>query len=190
MATLQELLGESYNENMTLADIEKAIASMKLADLSSGQYVSVGKLNDYESRMKKAEQALKDKMTEEEKAQVEREKREEYYKALEKENMLNKFTAKLSKSIKDETVLAEVANLYAEGKYAEAIDKQNEYIAKSNTELEKTIKANLMKENPQAQPSKGNGVITKEEFNNMGVQERTKLYNEKPELYKQLTNQN
>ncbi len=188
MATLQELLGDAYNENMTIADINKAIADKKLADLSSGQYVSVGKLNDFESRMKKAEQALKDKMTEEEKAQAEMQKREEYYKALEKENMLNKFTAKLSKSIKDETVLAEVANLYAEGKYAEAIDKQNEYIAKSNTELEKTIKSNLMKENPQATAQKGKGGITKEDFDKMGVQERTKLYNEQPEIYKQLNN--
>jgi hypothetical protein len=53
--------------------------------------------------------------------------------------------------------------------------------------LEKTIKADLMKQNPQPQPQNGNGGITKEQFDAMGVQERTKLYNEQPEVYKQFT---
>ena len=105
MATLKDILGEAYREDMTLADIESAIATMKLADLSSGEYVSKGKLTDYETRMKKAEKALADKLTEEEKAQIELAKREEYYKALEKENNRNKYISKLGKTIKDEKVL-------------------------------------------------------------------------------------
>ena len=67
MATLKDILGEAYREDMTLADIESALADKKLADLSSGEYVSKGKLTDYETRMKKAEKALADKLTEEEK---------------------------------------------------------------------------------------------------------------------------
>ena len=63
---------------MTLADIESVIATMKLADLSSGEYVSKGKLMDYETRAKKAEKALAEKLTEEEKAQIELAKREEW----------------------------------------------------------------------------------------------------------------
>ena len=128
MATLKEILGDAYRDDMSLSDIESAIASMKLADLSTGEYVSKGKLNDYEPRMKKAEKALQEKMSEEEKAQAELAKREEYYKQLEKENALNRYTTKLSKTIKDESVLAEVATLFSEGKYTEAIDKQNEYL--------------------------------------------------------------
>lgn len=187
MATLKDILGEAYREDMTLADIESAIATMKLADLSSGEYVSKGKLMDYETRAKKAEKALAEKLTEEEKAQIEQAKREEYYKALEKENNRNKYIAKLGKLIKDEKVLNEIADLYADGDFATAIDKQNEYLAKYHGELEKTIKADLMKHNPQPQPQNGNGGITKEQFDAMGVQERTKLYNEQPEVYKQFT---
>ena len=172
---------------MTLADIESAIATMKLADLSSGEYVSKGKLMDYETRAKKAERALAEKLTEEEKAQIELAKKEEYYKALEKENNRNKYIQKLGKSIKDENVLNEIADLYANGDFVTAIDKQNEYLAKYLGELEKTIKADLMKQNPQPQPQNGNGGITKEQFDAMGVQERTKLYNEQPEVYKQFT---
>lgn len=156
MATLKEILGDAYREDMTIKDIETAIATMKLADLSSGDYVSKGKLTDYENRMKKAEKALADKLTEEEKTQLELAKREEYYKQLEKENARNKYIAKLGKTIKDEKVLNEVADLYADGDFSSAIDKQNEYLAKYHSELEKTIKANLMQQNPQpnAQNSK------------------------------------
>ena len=140
MATLKDILGEAYREDMTLADIESALADKKLADLSSGEYVSKGKLMDYETRAKKAEKALAEKLTEEEKAQIELAKREEYYKALEKENARNKYITKLGKTIKDEKVLNEIADLYADGDYASAIDKQNEYLAKYHGELEKTIK--------------------------------------------------
>ena len=189
MATLKDILGEAYREDMTLADIESALADKKLADLSSGEYVSKGKLMDYETRAKKAEKALAEKLTEEEKAQIELAKKEEYYKALEKENARNKYITKLGKSIKDEKVLNEIADLFAEGDFVTAIDKQNEYLAKYHGELEKTIKADLMKQNPQPQPPNGNGGITKEQFDAMGVQERTKLYNEQPEVYKQFTQQ-
>lgn len=165
MATLKDILGEAYREDMTLADIESAIATMKLADLSSGEYVSKGKLMDYETRAKKAEKALAEKLTEEEKAQIELAKKEEYYKALEKENNRNKYIQKLGKTIKDEKVLNEIADLYADGDYASAIDKQNEYLAKYHGELEKTIKAELMKQNPQPTAQSGNNSYkTKDEI--------------------------
>lgn len=165
MATLKDILGEAYREDMTLADIESAIATMKLADLSSGEYVSKGKLMDYETRAKKAEKALAEKLTEEEKAQIELAKREEYYKALEKENARNKYITKLGKSIKDEKVLNEIADLFAEGDFITAIDKQNEYLAKYHGELEKTIKAELLKKNPQPTAQSGNNSYkTKDEI--------------------------
>lgn len=155
MATLKDILGDSYREDMTLADIESAIAEKKLADLSSGEYVSKGKLTDYERRMKDAEKKLADKLTEEEKAQIEQAKREEYYKALEKENARNKYITKLAKTIKDEKVLEEIVELYVEGDFAKAIDKQNDYLANYHSELEKTIKADLLKQNPQATAQSG-----------------------------------
>ena len=189
MATFRELLGEAYKDGMTVEELESAISTMKLADLSSGEYVSKGKLSDYERRMKEAEKRLAEKLTDEEKAQAELAKREEYYKQLEKENSIHKYTAKLSMNIKDETILKEIATLYAEGDFASAIDKQNEYLSKQYSEMEKNIKADLLKSNPTPTPVSGkSGTITQEKFNNMGVQERTKLLNENPELYKQLTN--
>jgi hypothetical protein len=59
----------------------------------------------------------------------------------------------------------------------------------SRAELEKQIKAELLKDNPTPPPSNPNdSTITKEAFNKMGVQERTKLYNENIELYNKLKN--
>lgn len=167
MATLKELLGDSYKEDMTMADIEKVLADKKLADLSSGEYVSKGKLTDYERRAKEAEKKLAEKLTEEEKAQIEQAKREEYYKQLEKENARNKYITKLGKTIKDETVLNEIADLYSNGEVEKAFDKQNEYFEKYHSELEKTIKADLMKSNPQAQAQKGSATKTKDEIMNI-----------------------
>lgn len=156
MATLKDILGDAYREDMTLADIEKVIADKKFADLSSGEYVSKGKLSDYETRMKKAEKALAEKLTEEEKNQIELAKKEEYYKQLERENARNKYLTKLGKTIKDEKVLSEIADLYADGDYATAIDRQNEYLTKYHSELEKTIKKELMQNNPTSTPQNGN----------------------------------
>lgn len=156
MATLKDILGEAYREDLTLADIEKALADKKLADLSSGEYVSKGKLTDYEARMKKAEKALAEKLTEEEKSQIEQAKKEEYYKALEKENARNRYINKLGKSIKDDKTLNEIADLYANGEYEKAIDRQNEYLSGYHTELEKTIKSDLLKQNPSANPQNDN----------------------------------
>ena len=185
MATLKEILGDAYRDDMSLADIETAIASMKLADLSSGEYVAKGKLVDYETRMKKAEKALQDKMSEEEKVQAELAQREEYYKQLEKENARNRYTAKLRKTIKDEKVLEELAELFANGDYSTAIDKQNEYFEKYHSEMEKTIKADLMKQNPQATPQSG-GKPTKTREEIMSITdpvERQRLIGENIKLF-------
>lgn len=40
MATLKELLGESYKEGMTFEEAEAALKSCNLADLNKGEYVS------------------------------------------------------------------------------------------------------------------------------------------------------
>lgn len=44
--TIKELLGDAYREDMTLAEIESALAGKKLADLSTGEYVAKKKYDD------------------------------------------------------------------------------------------------------------------------------------------------
>jgi hypothetical protein len=190
MATLKELLGDAYNEGMTYAEVETAINSKNLVDLSSGNYVSkskydaaIGERDDFKSKYNAT-------LTDAQKAEQEAKEREERYKAIEKENAIHRYTDKLGSTIKDKTVLTEVATLMADGKFDEAIDKQNTYLATEATAMEQRIKDELMKKNPQASAQNGSGgAITKEEFTNMGLAERTKLYREQPEIYKQLNEQ-
>jgi hypothetical protein len=187
MATLKELLGDAYKADMTFADIESALNGKNLADLSGGQYVSVGKYNTAIAERDDFKAKYTDTLTEAQKAEQANIERENRYKEIEKQNSIYRYTDKLSSTIKDKTILGEVATLMAEGKYDEAIDKQNAYLANETAEIEKRIKDELMKQNPQAQAGNdGAGVVTKEQFDAMGVAERTKLYREQPELYKQL----
>lgn len=190
MATLKELLGDAYKENMTYAEVETALNTKNLVDLSSGNYVSkskydtaIGERDDFKSKYNAT-------LSDAQRAEQEAKEREERYKAIEKENAIHRYTDKLGSTIKDKTVLTEVATLMADGKFDEAIDKQNTYLATEATAMEQRIKDELMKKNPQASAQNGSGgAITKEEFATMGLAERTKLYREQPEIYKQLNEQ-
>ena len=191
MATLKEILGDAYKADMTLAEIESALNGKNLADLSGGQYVSLSKHNSIVNGLTAERDDYKTKYTEKlsevEKAELANAEREQKYKAIERENSINRYEKKLSSSVKDESIRNEIAILMADGKFDEAIDKQNGYLATESAEMEKRIKAELMQQNPQAQAGNGSaGAITKEDFASMGVAERTKLYKEQPELYKQL----
>lgn len=191
MATLKEILGDAYKADMTLADIESALNGKNLADLSGGQYVSVGKYNSAISERDDFKAKYTDTLTEAQKAEQANIERENRYKEIEKQNSIYRYTDKLSSTIKDKAILTEIATLMAEGKYDEAIDKQNAYIATETAEIEKRIKDELMKQNPQAQAGNdGAGTITKEQFDQMTVAERTKLYKEQPEKYNEFVNQN
>ena len=190
MATLKEILGDSYKDGMSLEEIETALYGKNLADLSSGQYVSVGKYNSAIAERDDFKTKYKDTLTDAQKAEQENLERENRYKEIEKQNAVYRYTEKLSTTIMDKNVLHEVATLMAEGKFDEAIDKQNTYLAADREELKKTLKDELMKTNPEANAqTTQSGAVTKEQFSSMGVAERTKLYKEQPELYNQL-NQN
>jgi vacuolar-type H+-ATPase subunit I/STV1 len=191
MATLREILGDAYKADMTLAEIESALNGKNLADLSGGQYVSVGKYNSAISERDDYKAKYTDTLTEAQKAEQANIERENRYKEIEKQNSIYRYTEKFSSTIKDKTILTEVATLMADGKFEEAIDKQNDYLATENAEMEKRIKDELMKQNPQAQAGNdGAGTITKEQFDKMTVAERTKLYKEQPEKYNEFVNQN
>lgn len=191
MATLKEILGDAYKADMTLADIESALNGKNLADLSGGQYVSVGKYNTAISERDDYKTKYTEKLSEVEKAELANAEREQKYKAIERENSINRYEKKLSSSVKNEEIRNEIAILMADGKYDEAIDKQNAYLATETAEIEKRIKDELMKQNPQAQAGNdGAGTITKEQFDKMTVAERTKLYKEQPEKYNEFVNQN
>lgn len=191
MATLKELLGNAYREDMTLAEIEEATKAMNLADLSGGGYVSIGKYNSLAQERDDYKSKYTDTLTEAQKAEQAALEKEKKFAEIMRENNINRYSKKLAGTVKDEAKLTEIATLMADGKYEDAFEKQSAYIAEANAKLEEEYKQKMMQTNPQAQAGSGSGgEITAEQFSKMGLAERTKLYNENPEIYNKLTNQN
>ena len=44
MATLKELIGEGYNENLSHAEIDALLKDRKFADLATGNYVALASI--------------------------------------------------------------------------------------------------------------------------------------------------
>ncbi len=153
-------MAEETNPTPTPETDYKALYEQSQSDLARYKS-SIDKLSGENADYKRKE---RERMSEEEKSKAEMQEREAYYKKLEKENALHRYSAKLAKTIQDEKAVEEIANLYAGGEFDKAIDKQNEYFIKQRAELEKTIKADLMRENPQPQPTTGGVSMTKEQI--------------------------
>ena len=185
MATLKELIGEGYNENLSHAEIDALLKDRKFADLATGNYVALGKYKDLEDDRDDYKQKYLDKLTDEEKREQEFAEREKYFAKLERTNNINEYAKKLS-HIDDEKTRSEIAELLADGKTFEAIEKQNEYQATREATLEETIKQKLLSSNPTPPPVNNTGTITKEQFAQMEYRDRVNLLNENPELYNQL----
>ena len=185
MANIRELLGDAYKEGITFEEIESALNGKNLADLSGGQYVSVSKYNSAVAERDDFKSKYNATLTDAQKAEQEAKEREEHFKAIEKENSIYRYTKKLGSTIKDEATLTNIATLMAEGKFDEAIDKQNEYLANEATAMEQRIKADLLKQNPQASAQTGTGTV-KTKADIMAIKdatERQKAIAENPNLF-------
>lgn len=185
MATLKELIGEGYNENLSHAEIDTLLKDRKFADLATGNYVALGKYKALEDEKNDLNTKYLAKLTDEEKREAEIAEREKYFKQLERTNNINEYAKKLS-HIDDEKTRGEIAELLADGKTFEAIEKQNEYQANKETQLRETIKQELLSSNPTPPPVNNTGTITKEQFAQMGYLGKVQLYKTDPEQYNQL----
>ena len=157
---------------------------------------------DYEAEIKKLKEALSQsnsenadwkrkynsKLTEEEQGKALQEERDAYIKSLEQKIARTELGAELSKGIKDEKVLNGIVDALVSGNNVDAIKQINKYI---DARVENAIKehdAELLKSNPVPPPTTATGGITKEQFDNMTVAERSELYAKDIETYKRLLN--
>ena len=185
MATLKELIGEGYNENLSHAEIDTLLKDRKFADLSTGNYVALGKYKALEDEKNELNTKYLAKLTDEEKREAEIAEREKYFKQLERTNNINEYAKSLS-HITDEKTRLEIAELLADGKIMDATKKQSEYQANNEAQLRETIKQELLSSNPTPPPVNNTGTITKEQFAQMEYRDRVNLLNENPDLYNQL----
>ena len=185
---IKALLGDAYKEGMTLAEIETALAAVELpTDNTEIERLkaAVSKSNSEAAELKKQ---LRTKLTEDEAAKLkdaeDREKLQSDYNALLKKVTVSENKAKLLAIGYDDKLADETAEAMANGELEKVFTNQKKHMEN----LEKKIRADVLKETPKPAPGGDGGKgITQEQFDAMGYTERLKVFNEQPELYKEFT---
>ena len=141
------------------------------------------------SEAAKLSKQLKEKMTDEEAAKAAevaaRQELEDKYNELLKRTTISDYKAKYLAMGYDEKLAADTAQAMADGN----IEKVFANGEKFKSEMEKKIRADILKGTPKPDVNRGSGKpITKEQFDAMGYTERVKLKTENIELYKELMN--
>jgi signal transduction protein with GAF and PtsI domain len=158
---------------------------------------------DYEAEIKKLKEALSksnsenadwkrkynSKLTEEEQSKALQEERDAYIKSLEQKVAKTELSAELSKGVSDSKVVDGVVDDLINGNHSEAIKKINKYIEDRVANAIKEHDAELLRSNPVPPPTAATGGITKEQFDNMTVAERSELFENDRETYNKLINQ-
>ncbi len=90
----------------------------------------------------------RERMSEDEKKTAENAEKEAYYKGLEREISISKYSEELD-DITDAKVKSQIVELFADGKIKEALAKHKEWRKKDRSEIEKSIRAELLQQNPQ-----------------------------------------
>ena len=112
----------------------------------------------------------RERMSEDEKAQAEREEERARYADLEKKLALRDYADELD-DIEDKKTKDVIINALADGRIIEALKKFKEYRTKERSEYELKLKAVDMQNNPQATAQTGGVAKTKEEI--MAIQDAT-----------------
>lgn len=185
---IKALLGDAYKEDMTLTEIETALAAVELpTDNTEIERLkaAVSKSNSEAAELKKQ---LRTKLTEDEAAKLkdaeDREKLQTDYNALLKKVTVSENKAKLLAIGYDDKLADETAEAMANGELEKVFTNQKKHMEN----LEKKIRADVLKETPKPAPGGAGGKgITQEQFDAMGYTERLKVFNEQPELYNEFT---
>lgn len=98
----------------------------------------------------------RERMSDEAKLKADQEERDAYYKGLERQLALRDYADELD-DVTDKATQTQIAELLADGKIKEALTKFKQFRVKEKAEIEKRIKAELLKENPQPTGQLGSG---------------------------------
>lgn len=143
-------------------------------------------LNKATSEAADYKRQLKEKMTEQERAEADRKAKEaekdELLKNLMREKTIADNKAQFLSVGYDGELAQKSAEAMADGNMAEIFSGFKAFVENRD----KQIRAELIKGTPAPKGGATENSITKEQFNNMGYQERAKLYQDNPELYRTL----
>lgn len=177
---------ENY-ENMS---VEEKLAALEAYEPDMSGFVAKSAFDKTASELAAAKKSLKEKMSEDEaKALKEAEDRaalEARVKELEHERAVNGYMAAYAAMGYDEKLAKASAEALASGDTKTVFENQKAFHAAR----EKALRAEILKSTPAPSAGAPTAGITQEAFDAMGYKERAALFNENPELYKQLTGGN
>lgn len=186
---IKDLLKDAYKEGMTLAEIEAALADIDLPVDNSAEIDrlknALSKSNSEAAGYKKQ---LHEKMSAEEvKAKEDADKIEELIKerdALLREKTVAGYKAKYLALGYDESLAGETAEAMANGETDKVFANHNKHLVN----VEKKIRADVLKNTPKPEGGNSSETMTKEKFRKMTTAEQYKYSVDHPEEYKALYN--
>lgn len=191
---LKELLGDAYREDMTVEEVEQALNDLNLVDPSTlPKSVSKELFDKTASELAKYKRELKElqekSMTAEEKLKLELEKAAEaqakYAKELSKLRATEIFvTAGLSEE--DYTPLIDIVVSEDEELTKVRAKSMVDVIASQKKAVEKTVKAELLKDTPKPEPGDPSKGVTLDDFRKMSLMDKQRFARENPELYQEI----
>lgn len=184
---LKKILGDKYVEGMSETDAVEALMSVN--EEKTAQYDKAKTSFDKTAHeLASLKQANKEKMTDEEQRNAEIEQIKAENEAYKKQITISDNTSKFLKLGYDEKLAKETAEAFVNGDTATVFANQEKFLKAK----EESLKADLLKQTPRpgASGTDDDSTVTKEKFSKMGLGERTELYQNNPELYKQLTTEN
>lgn len=177
---------ENY-ENMS---VEEKLAALEAYEPDMSGFVAKSAFDKTASELAAAKKTIREKMSEDEvKAAKEAEEREALQarvKELEHERAVNGYMAAYTAMGYDEKLAKASAEALAVGDTKTVFENQKAFHAAR----EKALRAEILKDTPAPDAGAPTSGVTKEAFNAMGYKERAALFNDNPELYKQLNGGN
>ena len=184
---LKDLLKDAYKEDMTIEDIESALADVEFPEDQSSEIKrlkdALSKSNSENAEWKKKH---REALTEEERKTQETadlvKRLQEENATLTRERNISNHKAKFLNMGYDESLASDAAAAMVDGD----TEKLFSYQQKHQEAFEKKIRADALKGTPKPVPDKKDGAITREQVSKMSVSEKIKLYQANPEEYKQI----
>lgn len=164
------------------ADLLKQIADLK-AELNRNKKARDKALSEVGEYKKQ----LRAKMTADEQAEIERQEAEAEQKAYVASLETFKKTAEATARYALQGMNQEMATQAANAEISGDMDLLADIQRKHTQQMVKDAQAEWLKSRPELNAGGGSGAkVTQEQFDNMNMIERTKLYNESPDVYKAL----
>ena len=184
---LKDMLKDAYKEDMTLEEIEAALADIEFPEDQSAE---VERLKTANSKLssenadwkRKHRDALSEEERKAQEVAEELKQLREQNEKLVRESNVSKHKAKFLGMGYDEALASDAAAAMVDGD----TEKLFSYQQKHQEALEKKIRADALKGTPKPVPDKRDGAVTLEDLRKMTTQERLEFSQKNPEEYKTL----